>query len=284
MVFSVIAHEQTLTIFDITYMQEMTPQICQATTTPTQYTTAITNVHTTDNSKIPVTTLIDRRDGKTYSISKFNDGQCWMTQNLALELSKDHPLSSISSDLNTIAKWTPENGTQYMTGTWPSDVATAKDRSYYDSSNSANGVYYNWTAATAGHTTEALNTTVEDSICPKNWRLPVRQGTRSYNELMAPYFFVYEDDLFSGAMGLTASGYYPFGSGRVDGTPGWTDTAGASYPNGGQSWLWEATSSEDSAGEAYVFYVGKGNDKYPGRDSARSTIKAHGLSVRCVAR
>ena len=281
MVFSVIAHEQTSTIFDISYMQEMTPQICQATTTPVQYTTTITNVHTTDTSKIPVTTLTDRRDGKTYTVAKFNDGQCWMTDNLALELSKDHPLTSLTSDLHTVAKWTPENGTAYTTGTWPSDVTTAKDRSYYDPDF---GVYYNWTAATAGHTTEPVNTTIEDSICPKGWRLPVRQGTRSYNELMAPYFFVYEDDLFSGAMHLQASGYYPFGSGHVDGTPGWTDTAGTSYPNGGQAWLWEATSSEDAAGEAYAFYVGKGNDKYPGKDSARSTIKAHGLSVRCVAR
>lgn len=50
--------------FQVTYMQEMTPEICAQAD--------------------PLTTaqLIDQRDDKTYWVTKLPDGQCWMTQNL----------------------------------------------------------------------------------------------------------------------------------------------------------------------------------------------------------
>ena len=56
----------------ISTMQEMTPEICSGTTTPSS------------NYGAPSAKLTDTRDGKTYWVSKLADGKCWMTQNLSL--------------------------------------------------------------------------------------------------------------------------------------------------------------------------------------------------------
>lgn len=280
-VFSAIAREPRMTIFDIEYMQQMTPTICQNTTTPDRYTAATTDVNTIDTTKIPVKTLTDRRDGKTYSIAKYADGNCWMGQNLAFELNTETALTPASTDLHTKTSWRPENSTQITNGAWPSNIVNAGTRSYIGTY----GGYYNWSAATAGHSAEAVSTIVEDSICPKGWRLPVRSGDGSFAKLFGDtYSFVSIDDFFSGPMALAKSGYFPFGSGHVDGYEGWTDSGGISYPNGGQTWLWTAATSDDSTTNAIAIYAGVSGDKWPGLDSARSTIKAHGLAIRCVAR
>lgn len=91
-IFSVVAYQLPKTIFDITYMQEMTGEVCSATTTPDNadpsnnyYPYEVTHVNTTDTSKIPETTLIDRRDNKSYIVRKYANGECWMAQNLELD-------------------------------------------------------------------------------------------------------------------------------------------------------------------------------------------------------
>ena len=53
--------------------------------------------------------LIDWRDGKTYWVAKLKDGNCWMTQNLELDLSTDTPLTSELSDVAN--SWTPTSNT-----------------------------------------------------------------------------------------------------------------------------------------------------------------------------
>ena len=51
---------------NLTYMQDMTPEICE---------------HSAEDE---TTQLIDNRDGNIYWVAKLKDGRCWMTQNLAL--------------------------------------------------------------------------------------------------------------------------------------------------------------------------------------------------------
>ena len=72
-------------------MQEMTPEIC-----------AVAQENDT-------TRLEDARDGKMYWVAKLKDGNCWMTQNLELDLSTDTPLTSELSDVTS--SWTPTNST-----------------------------------------------------------------------------------------------------------------------------------------------------------------------------
>ncbi|MBR3180076.1 hypothetical protein IKF57_00885 [Candidatus Saccharibacteria bacterium] len=55
------------------------------------------------------TQLIDTRDNKTYWVAKLQDGKCWMTQNLDLDLSTSTALTPSDSDVT--ANWTPTRGT-----------------------------------------------------------------------------------------------------------------------------------------------------------------------------
>ena len=77
--------------FSIDYMQEMTSAIC-------------------DNAAVGTTgQLYDRRDNKPYWVTKLADGNCWMTQNLALDLSANKDLTPEDSDV--LGDWRPEFST-----------------------------------------------------------------------------------------------------------------------------------------------------------------------------
>lgn len=79
---------------DISTMQEMTPEFCASVTTSSPGNTA---------------RLQDPRDGKYYWVAKLADGNCWMTQNLDLDLSGR---SLTSSDSDVSSSWT-FNGSWY---------------------------------------------------------------------------------------------------------------------------------------------------------------------------
>lgn len=87
----------TRTLLDITYMQEMTAGVCER------------------SEKLASKQLIDKRDGKSYWVAKLigaaNDtnSECWMTQNLALDLSISKSLTPAESDVQT--EWQPETST-----------------------------------------------------------------------------------------------------------------------------------------------------------------------------
>ena len=72
-------------------MQEMTSEVCAKTEVGT------------------VARLTDARDQKQYWVTKLADGNCWMTQNLDLDLSTNKALTSADSDVTS--SWTPTNDT-----------------------------------------------------------------------------------------------------------------------------------------------------------------------------
>ena len=71
----------------ITTMQEMTPEICA-------------NAAENETAR-----LIDERDGKLYWVAKLADGNCWMTQNLDLDLQSGTALTPDNSDVSS--NWDP---------------------------------------------------------------------------------------------------------------------------------------------------------------------------------
>ena len=81
----------TVTLPDITpapmFMQEMTPELCASW--EEGYTTR----------------MVDSRDGKYYWVAKLADGNCWMTQNLDLDLTAGVELTPEDSDVS--ANWNP---------------------------------------------------------------------------------------------------------------------------------------------------------------------------------
>ena len=97
--------------YHINTLQEMNSCTCYATTTPLPTATEHVWEETDDNTKIPRTFLIDIRDGKSYIVQKLANGQCWMAQNLELELSTSKTLTNQDTDLNISASWTPDTNT-----------------------------------------------------------------------------------------------------------------------------------------------------------------------------
>ena len=228
--------------FCIETMQEMTPQVCSATTTPLESAREVTYEYTSDNTKIPRTILKDARDGKKYLVSKYADGNCWMSQNLALDLSPSRTLTSKDTNLANGQSWTPTSETltdlsgfytddkedrsykgnvKYLkNGFTPSDTPSTDDgKSEWESV----GNYYNWISATAG-TGKPL---IEDeqnyvntgySICPSGWRLPDYDDSYDssyyrgeYGRLLNLY---YDINPFTDIWGNVSSGYlYPWPSG-----------------------------------------------------------------------
>lgn len=219
-IFSALAHEpkDTRSIFDITEMQEMTSAICKNTTAPLASATQFDygNAHAGDRNYVPRTTLEDTRDGTMYLISRLADGNCWMSQNLELDLTKDVPIEASTINGSTV-QVTPTASTQVSTKTaqtgasapWASsgtgwysmrpytDISYLQDGITPSSTASSSGIqynwektgnYYNWYAATAGSGADLAETSIAAiSLCPKGWRLPAGTGTKSYATLMTLY-------------------------------------------------------------------------------------------------
>ena len=151
---------------DITYMQDMTNGICEATSIGA--------------SK----SLIDSRDNKSYTVKKLNDGRCWMTQNLRLV---NKAITPADSDLNNTSAFTV---TASNSGTWCTiDSSACDDQSMVlDSGNADYGAYYNWYAATAGTGTQGMSSgDATSSICPKGWRLPTGGSSGEFQTLYGKY-------------------------------------------------------------------------------------------------
>ncbi len=111
---SVVAQPgKTATFGGKTTMQEITPAICKAADiNDTAY-------------------LRDTRDNKYYWVTKLLDGNCWMSQNLALDLSTGTALTSATSDVSS--SWTPGRTTVNISTSNPlssSNTSTSNTETY----------------------------------------------------------------------------------------------------------------------------------------------------------
>ena len=200
------------TIHSITYMQEMTPEICAATTTPSSsFETANHDdwdgSHFGDENYIPRTVLVDTRDQQKYLVAKLADGECWMTQNLNLTMSTTKALTKEDTDLQTKDSYTPDRNTlpsMPTTGSPYGNFATVSDMQlswhanyeYYVDTEQYPGMgvkvseaptsdsdEYLWQQAGIFYTGYVLSAGTypynggsgvyyTDTICPKGWTLP----------------------------------------------------------------------------------------------------------------
>ena len=240
LVFTALANLAPANLNSITYMQDMTAEICSNTEVGT--------------SK----QLIDSRDGKNYWVTKLADNNCWMTQNLALNLSTNKALTPDDSDVT--ANWTPNSNT----GNWdwgtqnPTWSLKEQSGTYIQNGNSntliststlstdsiewhwARGVFYNWLAATAGGATDGSNTT--SSVCPKGWKLPTNFSSLStaYNDRLyqlygAPVYLPLDGPGYNGVPNTGSNGAYWISS---------TNNGAGVYMNYD---VWNDSSSTDSA-------------------------------------
>ncbi len=291
------AAEDNKTINDITYMQEMSPHVCASM----QESTA-----TVDNGKV----LIDYRDKKEYKVAKLKDGNCWMTQNLALEggttltindsdldpsvftdTSKVYTLPTAITTAFYSIQTTDKNGISTFSNQQVRNPANPDTNKY--------GAYYSWCVATAGTclrgvyediipnsnnagnagnvsntTAVPANQNATSSICPKGWQLPVNGNTatdKSYNKLLSG---------FSGSTGnaiMLNSPYEFVYSGSVINYSAldYTGSRGIYWSSTGNTNAISATSSADNIAYSLYFFD---NSVSPSANSNRY----FGNSVRCV--
>ena len=248
--FTAVAHANPAkTLHSISKMQQMTPEICAATTTPNKTATTLDTdgSHYGDPNYAPTKTLTDTRDNNTYTVSKLADGHCWMTQNLRIA---GKTLTPTDSD---------------VTSNYTIPASSRSDFNSYDTSNAyvdSDGGFYTWYTATAGTGTQSLSTqgyNTSVSICPKGWRLPTGGNGGEFNILDNSYDSSF---LRSIPVNLTLSGNVAISSRGGQG----------SY---GEYW----SSTIYSSGDAYDLSLNASN-----AGSAKHYDKINGFSVRCIAR
>ena len=284
-------------------MQEMTAEICQAST---------------ENETKQLT---DTRDGKKYWVTKLADGNCWMTQNLDLDLTNGKALtpedSDVSSswnpprtteqpgtitsantntetyswDLGMYVKSDPDGYSDYCGGSsikgladasctsagWTnvSSMTPMEDGNATDviSGSTYNAHYlvgnlYQWNAATAGTGGTITSQDATDSICPKGWQLPTSNNSNSgsFQALMTAYGISSNS---AGSTAITQTPLYFNPSGYV--------RSGSLRSAGSNGNYWSST-ADSSTSFAYLL------DFYSGYVAPSNNGNRYvGFSVRCLA-
>ena len=259
--------------------------------------------------------LIDVRDNKIYWVAKLKDGNCWMTQNLELDLIANSTiLNSINTDIdinsynptsgayspeggyskdesNNVVTWSPVRSTiakgNLSPYTWLDDNNSSCSYGsnsiyYYDISTSTRhtfdslyecraagytdcehyeaGNYYNWSAAVASDNTIEFNepsNNVNNSICPKGWKLPRRSLKNDFGTLSSSYPI----DFRNPPLYFTYAGY--LNSGKIN--------------NAGEQSNYLVNSVSNSS-RAYSLYLVGGRTLLDSPSADRYT----GLSIRCL--
>ena len=124
-------------------MQEMTPRICA------------------DAQENDTTMLEDARDGKMYWVAKLKDGNCWMTQNLELDLTSGKSLTPELSDVS--ANWNPG------ATTFTSAQEGGRGSSYNNTVQSWNLGKYVWKTPNSTSYCQP-DTNLSESTCASYWQ------------------------------------------------------------------------------------------------------------------
>ena len=216
----IVKRHQILT--DLTYMQDMTPAICESTPTPIPEALETVSDYYTEDDKVPTANLIDSRDGKQYAVSKLSDGDCWMTQNL--RLGADEGIILTPQDSNVEMNFTLPARQTAGSGGWNNEIPHV-----YDTGNNSLGYLYNWIAVTAGEGLDGdLLTDTVNSICPRGWKLPSMSGEHSYESLLSAYGWTnrsqVEEIIIASPFSFTLTGGYYYGYGGSANGEYWTST------------------------------------------------------------
>ncbi|MBQ6570897.1 InlB B-repeat-containing protein [Candidatus Saccharibacteria bacterium] len=246
------------TVGGVYRLQDMTAKICSS----------VSNATSGAAGDTQAISLVDTRDGNTYTVAKLLDGNCWMTENLRLGVD-----NSTSWSLNLTTANSDVSSTYTMEATdnnsWTGDATSADFRTgaANNGSNSyaSGGYLYNYYSATAGG---------KGTICPKGWTIPADGvASGSFGYLLAQYNAVSSatSTTMNSSAHTSAPLNFPLG-GYVDGT--------GSYISGNTGYLW--TSSAVSAANAYAVYYGSGSGSGAAL-SGNSESKTNGYAVRCIA-
>ena len=242
------------------------------------------------------TTVRDARDGEDYLVQRLADGNCWLLDNLRLDLSDADILANVT-ETNTNASATSlgylKNGggttsDQYaITGVveWTDSPTYASGYSYsdpliatsgsgwskdttttsYGNGSGKIGVYYNYCAASAGSycygNSTSYSTSTGDAtedLCPAGWRMPTGGSAGEYQALYTAYNS--DATIFRNALSTPLPGIFFKGSAIDQGTGGF---------------FWSSTRYSDYG--MYILVVVSSNV-----DPAYNSGRGSGYSMRCL--
>ncbi len=257
---SVVANPKVISsLSDLSFMQDMNSEICA--NTAEGYTKQ----------------LIDTRDNKSYWVAKLKDGNCWMTQNLALDITTE---GLKASDTDIARDWTATQSADPSVTTFSPPKATLSigqsggtasygeapfanswKGAYLVGNHDSVGNYYTWYAAVAGTGNDSSASSHAGTICPKSWTIP--DSLTDYGSLSDIY------DMY-GAHGMVLTNKAPlyYVSGGLVSPDG-------DEPGNGVGYYWTTSTSSGSYSFAYVVGSSSGSD---------GSQRENGASVRCVAR
>ncbi len=241
-------------------MQQMTSKACAS-------------IGTASTGNYPSKTLVDSRDGNEYTITKLDDQNCWMTQNLRItgdSIKAKDPSNTTgtitSADSNVSSNYNiPASSSPWQTsGTATSELN--KQLVHY-AGNETNGANYTWYTATAS--TQGSNY----SICPRGWKLPT---IAQYESMMRAASINFRDCKSGSCSGSSSAS----DSTKIRGKPYNFPYAGyvgnGSLRNvGSVSYYWSRTAN--GTDYAYNLYFNSSNV------DANNSYRYFGLSVRCIA-
>ncbi|MBR3270232.1 hypothetical protein IKG07_03235 [Candidatus Saccharibacteria bacterium] len=243
----------TRTLSDITYMQDMNPQIVK-------------------NTSIGATKVLkDKRDNEEYTVAKLADDRIWMADNLNLGATAlTENLTKLNTNLETTIDAATFNSWKYASSipdTYTAPVMAYTGGGIDSTSGTKYGMLYNYCAASATSIcTNSNSTLAQYDLCPAGWRLPT--GGSSSSEIGAlrnTYYNTYAKmraPLANGGAAFALAGDFVRGSVVQVGSEGYYYSATA----------YDAT-------ERYgVFFF---NSSYHSTDHGARTV---GRSVRCIAR
>ena len=257
---------------------------------PTMQTMAIADCPTA--APLEVT---DARDGETYKVQQLADGNCWMLDNLRLDLTDSDVLNNTTAS-NTNASATSlgylKNGggttsDQYPTAplnneTWssssqnfysvPMTISTYKDQTTtsYGNGSGKIGIYYNYCAASAGSYCYGNGTSAGTSsgnatedLCPAGWRMPTGGSSGEYNSLYG-YYNTTQTATNTASLqynlSTPRSGYF---------------YSGSAVNQGSNGYFWSSTRYNDTS----MYYLRVDSSSvYPAIDYSRLV----GISLRCL--
>ena len=213
-------------------------------------------------------TLTDPRDGETYTVRSYDDGRCWMTENLRIVGTITKENSDITADSYTIPD---DNWTNYWEASDTEEDYYNHPYTRYNHDAKSYGALYNYVAATAGTITGMDNQNeATESVCPKGWKMPSKD---EYGALMRAYGADPEgyggpnasQIMRTDPLTFSFSGDVDFGGRYIN----YRNDTGAGY--------WWTTTSESET-KRYRAFV----DPYS--TSVSRDTRKFGFSVRCVAR
>ncbi len=226
--------------------------------------------------------LQDTRDNKVYWVAKLRDGNCWMTQNLDLDLYVNNAGRTLTpNDSDVISNWTSNTGVSALWTSSDGNVAKYYDpgEKYCNTSNcnlttsannghDAQGNYYSWVAATAGDTRASGD--ANESICPKGWQLPTSNNTDAIQKSFGGLTTVYNiNNDAAGSATLRAAPFYFVYGGFVN-----ISSLGNA---GSRGYYWSSTANSATSACSLGFNSSSVNPS----DGYNRYV---GNSVRCVAR